>query len=367
MTSIRTASQTMSKKNISFLITLLIICSIIGYRIISKKADYSNDVADFDQLIIKVLDNLGVDTSTPLKNNRSTTKTLKAESIFIEKEFAVAYSVFLPEIKDAISQHISFTNLKLKRIKSKKSKTKKILIFDFYRKNLHVYRLILQQKLSLGDIAIVIDDWGYNKTALEKALALKIPLTFAILPGLPYSKTISESAHAKNHEIILHLPLEPHNAAKHPLEKNTILTTMTDEQIIGILEKQITYVPHLKGINNHMGSKATEDERTMNLVFEQIRKKNLYFLDSYTSDNSIVQKVANSKNVKILKRDIFLDDKNDPDSILKELTKAKATAAAKGFAIVIGHARELTMDVLKNALKQTQQDGFRFVYLSELF
>lgn len=60
-------------------------------------------------------------------------------------------------------------------------------------------------------IAIIIDDFGQNFGEREKALlSLGYPLTFSVLPRLPYSKRAAEEAHSKGLEVMLHLPMEPH-------------------------------------------------------------------------------------------------------------------------------------------------------------
>lgn len=215
-----------------------------------------------------------------------------------------------------------------------------------------------------GKIAIVLDDWGYNLNNAQELYGIKQRLTIAILPQLPFSRELAQDARTKGREIILHLPLEPyeHNG----LEQNTIMTGMDEKQIAAIMESSLKDVLYAKGINNHMGSKATEDYKTMEIILRQIKQKRLYFLDSFTSPNSICREVAGRIGARYIRRDVFLDNREDEEYIRKQLNKLKNKAAKLGAAIGIGHDRKVTLRVLKEELPKIEQEGFRFVFVSEL-
>lgn len=216
-----------------------------------------------------------------------------------------------------------------------------------------------------GKIAIVLDDWGYNKNHLKQLEEIEGPLTIAVLPNLAFSKAVCYKASELNKEVILHLPLEPKNEAEDRLEKNTILTTMPKEQIINILNSDFKSTPGLKGINNHMGSKATEDEHLMRIIFIELKKHGFYFLDSYTS-KTICKNLSGSIGIPYIQRHIFLDNDNDYDKIKLQLERLAMIAKQQGYAVGIGHDRLKTLQVLKEQIPQLKKQGFKFVYVSEL-
>lgn len=215
-----------------------------------------------------------------------------------------------------------------------------------------------------GKIAIVIDDWGYNLDNLNLLETITYPLTLSVLPDLPYSKTIAQDAIEKGLEVILHLPMEPHE--KYRLEKNTILTSMDEPTIIGILNKDLASLGEVKGVSNHMGSKSTEDIKTMGIVFKELKKKGIYFLDSFVSGNSICLTLARKMQVAFAKRDVFIDNQNNPDNIKSQVYKLKVKARVYGQAIGIGHDRKVTLEVLKEVMPELEKEGYRFVLVSEL-
>lgn len=215
-----------------------------------------------------------------------------------------------------------------------------------------------------GKIAIVLDDWGYSLNNLMLLENIKSPLTLAILPNLFYSKNVAENSSRLGFETILHLPLEPHEEFR--LEKNTITTAMNETQIKTILKQALESMPYLKGASNHMGSKATEDAIIMQAIFEELKKRHLYFLDSFVSPKTVCSVLARKLNLKFARRDIFLDNEEDPDYIKKQIYQLKTKARIKGEAVGIGHDRKTTLEVLKEEIPKLEKEGYRFVFLSEL-
>lgn len=215
-----------------------------------------------------------------------------------------------------------------------------------------------------GKIAIVLDDWGYNQNNLEALSRIKYPLTLAILPGLPYSGRAAEKARKLGFEAILHLPLEPHENLR--LEKNTITTAMSNQEIMRNLDAHLNSLPRIKGVSNHMGSKATEDKRVMGIILKELRKRRLYYLDSLTTSNTVCADLAGSLGVKVAQRDIFLDNQEESQYIKSQLNKLKAKARFYGQAIGIGHDRKAMMQVLTEVMPELKKEGYKFVFVSEL-
>lgn len=215
-----------------------------------------------------------------------------------------------------------------------------------------------------GKIAIVLDDWGYNLNNLPTIEKIKYPLTIAVLPNIKYSARVAKELYARGFEIILHLPMQPKENV--PLEKNTILVTLTRKDILEIMNDDLSKIVYAKGVSNHMGSKATSDARVMSVILKELKRRHLYFLDSYVTADSVVFSLAEKNGLKTLKRDIFLDNKAAPDYIRQQLNKLKTEASKRGFAIGIGHDRPATVAVLKELMPQIAKEGYKFVFLSEL-
>ena len=215
-----------------------------------------------------------------------------------------------------------------------------------------------------GRIAIVLDDWGYNLNNLSLAGELKFPLTMSVLPNLNYSRSAAERLHQQGFEVILHLPLEPRE--QYRMEKNTILTGYSEEQIRNIVALDLKSIAYARGVSNHMGSRATADPRVMGVILRELKKRQLYFLDSFVSGKSVCSGLAGKIGLGFARRDVFIDNKLDKECIRGQIYRLKNKGRAKGYAIGIGHDRKATLEVLKEMVPRLEREGYKFVFVSEL-
>ena len=217
-----------------------------------------------------------------------------------------------------------------------------------------------------GEIAIVLDDWGYNKNNLSILREIKFPLTIAILPFRYYSREIAEFGHKHNFEILIHMPMEPEDKESIGLEPKTLMVYMDDQIIKTILREAFDNIPYAKGVNNHMGSFATRDEKFITTVFRELKRNNLYFLDSLVISNSVCRDISRRVGIKFAERSIFLDNKSNVEYIRGQLMELVGEVDRKGRAIGIGHDRKNTLKVLKEVMPQLSKQGYKFVYVSEI-
>jgi polysaccharide deacetylase 2 family uncharacterized protein YibQ len=223
----------------------------------------------------------------------------------------------------------------------------------------------VQKKYANPKVAIVIDDFGYSMKWMDELFAPRLPVTLSILPNLRYSRRIAQLAHSKGCEVILHLPMEATDKTV-PEELDTIKTGMDEKKVASMLDQEISQIPYLKGVSNHQGSKATEDNATMSVVIGELKKKGLYFFDSFCTSKSVCREAARAAGVPYARRDMFLDDVNTPESVEKELLSLRKLAFRKGKAIAVCHDRKVTIAVLSKMMPLLADDGIVFVYLSEM-
>lgn len=221
------------------------------------------------------------------------------------------------------------------------------------------------KKPSVGRIAIVLDDWGYHLESCQAIEAIPQPIAVAVMPGLAYSKAIALCAHDHHKVVMLHLPLEPHQYLEHYPFNYIITTSMRQERVGRLLEKNLEDVPFVEGVNNHMGSKATEDRRLMSIVFARLRARKLFFLDSLVTSKSICRDLAQEMHINFTQRDVFLDNKNERAYIENQFAQLANLARRKGSAVAIGHDRPLTLQIVKEQLEKLQKEGFQIVSVKE--
>lgn len=238
--------------------------------------------------------------------------------------------------------------------------------FIFFLLKRKPIEIVKPAKIKKAKIAIVIDDWGYNQRNLKFIKEVKFPVNISILPFLPYSTKIANEAKLNNQEIIVHLPLEPHQYRKVNVEQKVILTSMNKDKISKIINDALKSVPNAKGISNHMGSKATEDEDLMRVIFSEMKKHKFYFLDSYVTPKTVCPEVSKDIRINFAKRSVFLDNEADPNYIHNQLMSLLDAASKDGEAIGIGHDRSLTLKVIREFVPKIDKNKFEIVFVSEL-
>jgi polysaccharide deacetylase 2 family uncharacterized protein YibQ len=199
-------------------------------------------------------------------------------------------------------------------------------------------------------VSIIIDDMGYKKGISEKFCRLDAALTFSVFPYSPFKTNIIKNASDHGVEIMLHLPMEPNEYPRVNPGPGALLSSMTPDELIGQLNRNLDDVPLAKGVNNHMGSRLTGSSFQMNQIFSILKKRQLFFIDSRTTTETVARQSARLLQVPFSQRDIFLDHVQERAFIEKQILELIKTAKQHGEAVGIGHPYEVTFEVLRNML-----------------
>ncbi len=202
----------------------------------------------------------------------------------------------------------------------------------------------------MPQIAIIIDDIGYDRKVAMALCDLNSNITFSVLPFSPYGKRISEKLHAKGSQLMLHLPMEPVEYPSANPGPGALLSSMSVDDLLDQLKKNIKDVPYIVGVNNHMGSKLTSRSDQMNQIFTILKKKDLFFVDSRTAPKSQGKASARLLKIKFAHRDVFLDNVQNTQYITGQFKELLDIAKKHGSAIGIGHPYKATLETLSMEL-----------------
>lgn len=197
-------------------------------------------------------------------------------------------------------------------------------------------------------LILIIDDIGNNRQLGQRTVDLPGPLNLAFLPHTPFASRLAEKAHQAGHGIMLHAPMANKNNAK--LGPGALTSEMTPQQWHQVLVDNISAIPHVSGVNNHMGSELTENPRAMRQVMRTLQQQGLFFVDSLTTARSIAAQQAQQAHLPSLKRDVFLDHSTEPQAIARQFRKAIQLAKQRGMAVAIGHPYPQTLHHLEQVL-----------------
>ena len=220
--------------------------------------------------------------------------------------------------------------------------------------------------LPIKQVAIIIDDIGYDLGPVKELLKIDADITFAILPLCSHSREAAEMLHKANRETLLHLPMEPNSYPKEKPGKGALFTDMNSEELIFQLEKDLASVPYVSGVNNHMGSKLMADEDKLILIFNNLKKKKMFFIDSRTTVKTKASAASEKVNIQMASRKVFLDNNRDYNEIYKILLDATQNSSDVSPVIIIGHPHPETIRAIKDASRVLREKGILVVPVSKL-
>jgi polysaccharide deacetylase 2 family uncharacterized protein YibQ len=215
-------------------------------------------------------------------------------------------------------------------------------------------------------IAIIIDDLGQQRELSLAVTRLPGPVACSILPHTPWAKVVAESATRNGKEVMLHLPLQPMETER-LAGVGEISLDNSRADLAQILAADLASVPNVVGINNHMGSLITRHPGHMSWLMAEIAAYgNLFFVDSYTTAQSVAQPAAAEHGIPSARRHVFLDDAPGVANLEKEYARLLILAREQGFAIAIGHPYPETTAFLRAQLPGLAAEGIELNSVAEV-
>jgi polysaccharide deacetylase 2 family uncharacterized protein YibQ len=213
-------------------------------------------------------------------------------------------------------------------------------------------------------VVLIIDDLGYQWRNGMAMVELPGKLNLAVLPHTPHGARLAEAGFAAGKEILLHAPMS--NRAGEPVERGALTATMSRAAFDATLTEALAAVPHVRGVNNHMGSELTEYPLQMGWVMQTLLRRDLYFVDSRTSAETVAASTAADFSVPHLSRSVFLDNERSRPAIDHFFRRLLARAEEDGIAVGIGHPYPETADYLREAIPRLRCRGVRLALVSEV-
>jgi len=384
----RTDSPTPPSKKTHLILSLsflfIVLCSAIGLDYIHwkrgnksylfyllKAPPIQEDIEAMDQLILNSLTSLGIqaDLSNSKKDERGRIQIpisiahteYKNVAFLLEAELQKAQ--ILTKINQTTENNFDFF---LWELQGGEEEQRASLLFMCPIENVASLEepTPIQPK---NKVALIIDDMGYSLKTLRDLEALGLSLTIAILPYSPWAKETAQIAQQNNMEVILHLPLESLNDLNsNSLTEGLIHSQMSEKDVLEILEANLTQVPFIRGVNNHMGSKITAEREMMSLILARLKEDNLYFIDSVTSGSSIAFKLAREMSISSAYRHVFLDSETEEGYIREQLIQLLLQAQRRGMAVGICHPYASTLKVLSDNLDLFEEYNCETVFASQI-
>ena len=121
-----------------------------------------------------------------------------------------------------------------------------------------------------------------------------------------------------------------------------------------------------RGVSKFMGDKIRETPEVMNLVLEEVKNHNRYYLDGFGKSHPSGDQVLESNGIRVLTSWGALDEDLNQERIATKLDEASYTALDKGSVIVTADARANLLAVLSHKIEQLELRGIEFVHVSDI-
>lgn len=295
-----------------------------------------------------------------LRSTKREGETVWAESsLRVEIPRSLSFSVVEASFKQSLSS--AGKSFSIQSMQKEKTLQLTVKVMDRV-----THRLTFVHLEPRARVAIVIDDLGEGGKLSREIVGMDLPLTLSVLPFASHAKEIALEANLKGKEVILHLPMEPHDYPKVRPGEGVLLNKMDEAELLRQLSRDIEAVPHIKGASNHMGSRLMEDPGKMRIILSDLKRRGLFFLDSRTTPQTVGFRTAKSIGVRAAEKTLFLDHSSREKDIRERMEELTRIALLKGKAIGIGHPHPSTVKVLKEMIPKMQEKGIEIVPLSEL-
>ena len=220
---------------------------------------------------------------------------------------------------------------------------------------------------SKGKICLIIDDFGYSENELTREfLYLPNDFTVSIIPGHTYSEDIAHLASKYGFETMVHMPMEPFNWDGESEKRYQLTENLNFNEVFERIKNAFNENPWAVGMNNHQGSKATENLQLMKDLGRSLQQLDKFFIDSYTSPESRAFITMRQLGVKTEVRQIFLDHQEHPDSVRQKLDELLKLTEVMDVVVGICHVKPVTYEILKTEIPRLKEEGYEFLNASDV-
>ncbi len=215
----------------------------------------------------------------------------------------------------------------------------------------------------VAKVVLILDDIGYRYTD-RQALALPSQVTFSVLPGAPLAQELAHKAQQQGRDIMVHMPME--SQADKQLGPVALTSSMYPEVISRTTLAALDSLPMAIGVNNHMGSRLTEQSLPMQALMQAIKDRGLFFIDSRTTASTVAETVARNMGVPTDRRQVFIDHQHSPAFMQAQFARLIELARQQGSAIGIAHPHPQTLAFLQKIIPTLAGSQVKLVPVSEL-
>ncbi|OGS20178.1 MAG: hypothetical protein A2252_11045 [Elusimicrobia bacterium RIFOXYA2_FULL_39_19] len=343
------------------IVLLLVLSAGVYYFVIEK--DYSGYTLKLDEKVNETLLKNGITDADVLSHTWQEKRSGFFSWIVITKEIRQPKKIRIDQLQEEITKATDALQPEISLKRDKETRTVHLYLGKDKKMLVHlVFRMDIKARL-----ALVIDDLGYDEKKVEEFLSSGIPFSYSLFPKERYSKKIAALLQERKIPYLLHLSMEPKGYPKINPGKQALLLSMKKKEILAIVRDSLKAIGAPAGVNNHMGSAFTRERYGMHVLLSELKKQNVFFLDSVTAIDSSGEFLAKKINEPFVKNDLFLDVEDSTQATKAKCMQIVRIAKMNGSAVAIGHIhKKYLLSVLIEMQPVFEQEGIELVYLDKL-
>ena len=215
-------------------------------------------------------------------------------------------------------------------------------------------------------IAIVVGGLGFGKALTDAALErLPADVTLAFAPQSPAVAGDVATARAKGHEVLLEIPMEPHDYPTTDPGFHTLTAGAPAKNELR-LKWLMSRVTGYAGLINTFGDKFLAGNDEAQFVMVETAQRGLFFVESDAGEQSVARSAAGSAGAPFARADALIDKAPSREAIDAALGALEQTAKKRGVAIGIAGALPNTVDRVAVWLAGLDEKGIALVPVSAL-
>ena len=114
---------------------------------------------------------------------------------------------------------------------------------------------------------------------------------------VPISIMLVAQAREKGHEVLLQVPMEPHDYPENDPGPQTLLSSLSAEQNVDRLHWLFSRMQGYVGVTNFMGARFTASDSALAPVLRELSKRGLIYVDDGSSPRSQAGQIAGANKL----------------------------------------------------------------------
>jgi len=219
-----------------------------------------------------------------------------------------------------------------------------------------------------AQIAFVVTDLDRSSMKLYRSF-MRSPVLFsvALRPDKSEATRMAKEVRQDNHEVLLHLPMEPKGYPRVDPGKDAILLDLSRIEIEDRIARCLSAIGPVQAVVSRLGSAALNDPDVMRAVLDELKRRDLPFIDSHPSGPSMVEEIGEETGARTLIVGASLDDdKGTAASVRAKIKEIAATAVQRGTLVVMVRPSALVLDILESELPRIKALGVELVPISRV-